>query len=1536
MHSIRKVVLIISALFFSTNLVQAQALKSFSEDPKVFFDQLFGFVAESNPILAEELKVEFLACWPMEKTGNDKKDLKKEEGIYKDANKVLLLRFKKLKINNDFLYSTKSKKFTDSQISEIIKICNSMLKGKLKPVPHFNAYVLSLLSFINTNQTDESFNAWNKALNQLLNENTRYFVSFIESCNEIFLYGSIYANPNLKWLKNTNRYYFDYDSLPKVVFNKKFDLVCYAREDSTKIYDTKGVYYPTTNKWYGVGGIVMWDRAGIDSSVSHAILNKYEIEMKSPYFKADSVIYKNTKYVDHPMLGWMEERVLANQTPKTAIFPKFYSYSERIIIPEIVDSVYYEGAFVINGGKFVGKGIGGSPSKLIFKKFNKDFLVVEAPSFIFDDDKFSTTGANVKMYLDSDSIYHPYLQLKFLTDKRELTLIKNDKGIGETPYFNTFHRVDMNIEWMRWEIDKPYLEFSALMGSGTGEIRLESSSFYSAERFRKIQGLEDEHPLYKLKKFVTEKNDKNLVFLDLDYAKYLMLDDEDVKRLLIRLSTQGFLQYDVKTGKAVVQNKVFEYIGAKSQKGDYDNIYIQSIIKDQPNITMNLINYDMTVRGVSGVAISNIRKTGFIPENGQFQLHKNRNMTFSGVLRSGNYEFHGKKFSFNYDNFKIDLEECDSARFMAVNHKIEAVQGQKGVSMVNSIIEDVRGDLQIDYPYNKSGQLQDSFPQYPIFKTNQNSYVRYNKRNLQGNVYDPDLVYFRLDPFEVDSLGYFSNSGVRFSGSFKSGGIFPEFDEDLVLMPNHSLGFVKQTPPEGFPVFDGKGVFKNKIMLSNDGIIGDGDFEYITSTTTSKAMVFFLDSINAMAEKYKVEPQMEPVEYTDVNAENVKIHFSNSKDFMSVKNTKAPINMYNNVAKLDGEMVYSPKRMTGSGVVDFENGELKSKEFEFDNFKFNADTADFKLKGEDKDGVAFATVNVNATINFKERKGDFISNSGSSYVNFPVNQYRCLMDQMTWFMDDAMVEMSTSKKAEKTEDTGADASDLRLSGSEFTSTHPDQDSLRFISPKANYDLRKNIISAHEVQYINVADARIYTSDGEIVIKKNAVMEPLLDAKIIANTTTKYHTITNANVKVLARRNYTAEGDYVYVDAEGGEQKVRFTNIRVDKIFQTVASGEIPEQNKFMLNQFFAFKGTAQIEANKLGMFFKGGTRLQHNCSEFSKSWLNFEAEIDPKNVMIPIGENLKSADDGAVLTAGINLKVEDYSIYGTFLSPRGFHADEQIITANGFLKYNFEEKAYQISNKDKLNENSFPGNLITLDTKSCVISGEGELKMDKDLGQFKMKTFGTARYNPKNDSLQITTLMALDFFIDDAMWKNMQDNILGNPALKNANNNRVALERGILTYAGKELGDKLVSELNLFGQFKKIPDEITSKLLFSEIDLYWDNRRKAYMNLGPYSLMSMDKKQVNKYFDGHVFLQRSKKGEEYNLYIELTPDTWYYFNYTKGVMRCLSSKEDFNNIIVNLKDEKREGKGAKNDGPYTFLLGTEISMKKFLNTVREN
>ena len=50
-------------------------------------------------------------------------------------------------------------------------------------------------------------------------------------------------------------------------------------------------------------------------------------------------------------------------------------------------------------------------------------------------------------------------------------------------------------------------------------------------------------------------------------------------------------------------------------------------------------------------------------------------------------------------------------------------------------------------------------------------------------------------------------------------------------------------------------------------------------------------------------------------------------------------------------------------------------------------------------------------------------------------------------------------------------------------------------------------------------------------------------------------------------------------------------------------------------------------------------------------------------------------------------------------------------------------------------------------------------------------------------------------------------------------------------------------------------------------------------------------------------------------------------------MRCLSSSDDFNAIVSSLKADDREVKGEKGEGPYTFMLGTERSKRKFLAKV---
>lgn len=1519
---LQKSLVLLIALCFSTS-AYAQSIKSFSEDKEKFFKEMADLIAESNSDLSDNLMEEFRACWPM-----DGIDTKKEEKIYKQANKLLEDRFKKSGVQSEFKYTFSTPKFTNGQIQMIIKTSNKMLENRLKPVPHFEEYMISLLSIINTFQSEDSFDAWNTAVNKLLDENRRYFIQFIESCNTIFLQDAIYVSQNVQWLRSSDKFEFDYDSLPKVVFSEKMTISCVARDDTSRIHNTAGVFYPTTGFWYGYGGKVFWTRAKKDTNVTNAELGAYRIEVKSSNYEADSVIYKNTKYLDYSIIGRLEERMLANQTPENCVYPQFYSYSDRVVIEEIEDSIDYEGGFVIKGGKFVGRSEGDAKSKIIFKKFNKPFLVAEAKSFLINDERISTKGAEVKMYLDTDSIYHPYLQMKFLNEKRELTLFRDDKGIGAAPYYNTFHKMDMYVEWLKWDIDEPYIEFSTIVGSSTGEINLESNGYYSPDRFNRLQGLQEVHPLYRIKKFIEERNNGGNRFFDTELASYMTLDDEPVKRLLVKLSTQGFLNYDVERGIVQVQERLFNYLLAKSKKGDYDNIAIQSIIKGQANATMNLVNYDITMRGVAGVALSENRKTGFMPENGQFKLHRNRNMTFGGILRSGNYEMHGKRFEFDYNEFKIDLVEVDSLRMLAENSRVEAGQEQVALTMVRSVIEDISGELNIDYPMNKSGIRQDSFPEYPIIETDKPSKVRYNKRNKQGASYDPEKVYFVLEPFTVDSLGTFSNDAIAFPGTFKSGGIFPEFEEDLVLMPDHSLGFKRKTPPEGYPMFGGKATFTNDIILSNEGLRGDGDFEYLTSLTKSNNFVFFLDSMKAAAQSYTVEPQLSPVEYSDVSAERVMVDYYATDDYMSVRDTKDPMKMYNGEATLHGELVYAPQEMTGNGLMDFDNAELKSDLFVFNNTKVNSDTADFKLKAEDVGGIAFATNDVNAMIDFEKRMGEFLSNGGASFVDFPVNQYICYMDQFKWFMDKFELELSSSDKtATSGEETAS--SDLDLSGSEFISTRADQDSLKFISPKANYDLKKYIIKAHEVKYINVADARIFTSDGEVVVEKKAEIKPLEEAEIVANVTTKYHTITNANVNIKARRDYTAEGDYKYVDGLGNEQKVHFNNIRVDTIYQTVASGEIKSEEDFMLSPTFAFKGQSSIQANTLGMHFKGGVQLQHNCA-IAKPWVPFEEDIDPKNVQIPIDPDIKSMDKDIHLGVGVAMKMDSTHVYGNFLAPRKYHSDPQLLTAAGYLQYDNELSQYQISNKDKLLEISFPGNYVYLNSETCVVGGEGKINLDEKLGQVKLGMYGSMMHNPNNDSVKIDGVMTLDFFIDDGMWKSILDNVLGNPALTPVSS-RSTYERALRDIAGKENGDKLVSELGLYGQFKKVVDELQHNFVFSEINMYWDTDKKSFISDGAIGLAIMDRKQINRYVNGYIELHKSKAKEELNIYLEIDDKTWYFFSYVNGVMRCISSDPGFNAIITDLKDDKREQKGDKKEGPYTFMLATERAMKKFLS-----
>ena len=265
----------------------------------------------------------------------------------------------------------------------------------------------------------------------------------------------------------------------------------------------------------------------------------------------------------------------------------------------------------------------------------------------------------------------------------------------------------------------------------------------------------------------------------------------------------------------------------------------------------------------------------------------------------------------------------------------------------------------VDRKDNKSGLVDHS--RYPVFNSTDDSFVYYNKRSIQDGAYKKEEFYMHLKPFSIDSLENFTKEGLAFGGNFVSAGIFPDFEETLTLQEDFSLGFIRETPPEGLAMFGAKGNYKATIKLSHDGLRGDGDLEYLTSVAKSDDFIFYPDSVNGVAQDYVISKQKSPVAYPPVKGVDVKVHWEPKLDhFYSYKIDNA-FDMYEGEVAHHGGLDLSPKGLDGFGNLDFADSYMKSNKFNFVYRKFHADTADFKLKGASETSYSFKTSNVNQT-----------------------------------------------------------------------------------------------------------------------------------------------------------------------------------------------------------------------------------------------------------------------------------------------------------------------------------------------------------------------------------------------------------------------------------------------------------------------------------------------------------------------------------------------------------------------------------------------
>lgn len=1401
----------------------------------------------------------------------------------------------------------------------VVSVSNVMGKKRFQAFPDFMDLLSTVVAFQTKGHSPAELGAWLQALEQAGRSSRKKDLEEMLGFGKGLLAENIlYQATATNWHTRSGGFIFKYDQGPQVEYSS-VDLVWSSKTDSSVIFATSGVFHPLEQEWRGVGGTINWQRAGLDVRSTYVKwAHPYTLSVKAAEVVVDSVKFTDP-YFNEVLLGRVKDKLRANVTAAKAAYPQFESYDLRKQINEIVPGIDFEGGFSMQGAKLQGYGTRDEPATLIFKREGRPFIVTTGLAYTIEPDKVSSENVAMVMKLDKDSIFHPSVTLRFMREKKLLTMIKPDEGLSKGPFFDTYHKLDMYFEELRWKQGDPLVQLGNMQGSTQTSTSFESFNYFEKRRYVALMGIDAVHPLSRVRDYSKQVGDE---FSVQDFALYTKLQVGQVKLMLINLANMGFLEYDAEEEHVKVLPRLKQHILSSAGKVDYDVLQFNSNSPDGLNGTINLLNNDLSLKGVSRIQLSDSQDVKIYPSEKLVTIKKDRDFSFGGVIKAGKLTFHGKEYFFHYEPFTIDLLNVDSVAFLADSFEPDD-NGNYRLVKVKNVLENVAGSLEVDAPSNKSGLHQKTYPDFPKFHSTRESFVFYDRKAIQKGAYKRDGFYYKSDPFLLDSLDNFTNNGLRFDGILVSAGIFPDIRETLRLQPDYALGFVRPTGAGGMPLYGGKAKFDLTVKLDNQGLHGEGDLDFLTTMVRSKDLVFTPDTTFGMADTLYNAASASALKVPGVQASQVFIRLEPAKEVLLAQTKQSPMRMFDGQAFLYGKTELRPKGMTGAGLVDFTNATLSSKLFNFETMRVGADTSDFRLTEGDTTAIAFRTDNVNANVKLDERVGEFVSNGTETKVEFPYNQYICFMDRFKWYMDQGDIELESDRTAT------AGNEDLQLTGSNFISVNPQQDSLRFMAPKARYDLKKHLITANEVQYIQVADALIAPDSLRVRIGRNAKMDPLVRATVTANFVNKYHTIHDATVNIAARRQYSGTGIYDYKDETGKVFAINMGNINVDTTFQTYALGRIPQDALFQLSPAFDFFGDVKLEATSKELTFTGNTRIKHDCPGITRNWMGFTGKIDPMEVFIPVSDSLFDAE-GLPVGTGIYMTKEDpFNTYGTFLSRKQDKADRDIISAKGLLFFDKIRKAYLISNKDKIRQNNLPGNLVALSTVSCLLSADGHINPGVDLGQVAVDGYGTLEYKGEPASVTAKATLVMNFpFLDNALDK-MVAEIAAYPEQKQVDLSKTPYERSLREMLGKEKSDKLISELSIKGEIKRLPDELIRPLVFCDVNLAWNAADEAWQSTGDLGLATVLKKPVYRYLKGKVEFQRKRSGDAMTVLLMLDEQTYWFFQYTRNYMYVYSSNAEFNTLIADLKDDKRRFAGKKDMPDYQFILTNKRKVDDF-------
>ena len=1507
------------------------------------------------------------------------------------------------KIMSDFLGVWDSY-YTDSEINTVIQLCELYhSKSGGKAYANIFNFVEVLQKIPTAGLPHKDVNNWLQYTASKSQKSMNGMDKYLSSCQKIFCEKVLSAKGNSKWFLRESL--MGFPSADKFELSVDGTLVLASQKDESVIKQTKGIYYLDDNRWEGMGGRADWSRFGLPADQIYVTLpDYYVIDLSRSEYAIDSVTFYERKHFNQAILCRYEDKVLVNAPNEKTMYPRVKSYRSDYAIVDLMKNIDFEGGIGMMGNQV--DVFGGVENKAMFhfRRNGREIVKLESQRFVMSEEEVLIADhVALRLYLtdtvtglEKDSIYHNNLGLRYDNKTRKMMLFREEKGknFGDGPFHDYYHGLDLFIEAMYWNVDSPLVDFRRMEGvNPNSEGDVVSVNYFRNEDFKRLQGLDGTHPMVRMEKFLSgfSNVDRQVHFYAGDLASYLQYPIEQVISMLLKLQAEGYVEYDNETKWVIALPRFFDVLDSYRENIDFDVIKLHTATTGkQPNVRIDLSTNDLLVYGItsqiegvngSAISLSDRKHVVIVPDNGRLVFTKDRNFKFSGGILAGMFEFFTKDCEFSYDDFTINMAKVDSLRFYAKrDHQIIPVNGT---------LEKLQGRLEIDRSDNKSSRYDT--PEYPIFHSEAEGFKFY--RRINGGVFHPGSVdsvmtsadlegkfYYSLYPFVVDSLNDLSMRKVKFDGELVSGGILPNIVEPLVVMDDYSLGFDHQIgdgDKDSYPMFDGSGRFHQQVYLSENGFYGAGQLDYQTATFNGDRFMFYLDSVTAITNQFKMVPLDDGTKYPMANANALRLKWDVGKPELTTETIDNPICMYGDTY-FSGKTSLSPDGYSANGKLRFGLTEFDSDHFSLDSRTFVADSANFMLYSSDTSAVAFSATNYRSNVDFDAKKVQYDYLDMNSNLDFPMNRFICSLKEAEWDMASNSLHLYNPVESfgdYATATTHEELLAVHNNASKFISLVPEQDSLQFYSMSAEYDMTNYVIHAHDVKIIRVADAAVFPYMNDVDINVESRLEPI-NGDLLADTLNSWHLYKDAMVNIHSRNYYEAQGTWDYVNANGTSTPIRMdTIVPVEGVTHGYAN--IAENSEFKLSTQFGFQGRLTLKANEEFGYYDGQFALlafdehriqtvdtfaitmdsmrmevpsepfveerpdavqkeepveivppevpQQEAIASLNHWFVSATQINPNDIRIPIDVE-RIREEERRMTNGLYYELAiDGGYFGSFLTPKKGSTDlDETAPANGILWFDADSLRFVVTDEAKYDT------YLELDSRG-VIKGQGSFGLGFNTPLANFVVHGDFMQYP-NDSITLSGLNVFNAPIfDDKAMEAMAE------VYANIDGKSIDLtQTPYLHYFRSENNEEKTLERQKAIELEGYPkmessDFYCSTIVIPDLKMVWNDQLHAFISVGKIGLGSFGSHVVNKYVDGYVMFDRRLGNITYYFEYDMF-QTYINYNCGDGQFQVHCTYSDINQRLADIKEKSRTR--TKDDKRFQYVAVPYESMLDFLNRLK--